>query len=101
MNEIPTVIWVGVALVVIHMALCHVLLQRVKREDATAFVKMGAFHLFWNNTPNSTWRLWKWLCSTEPNIFSAGTRILVWLIRLLTVVFVVWFLFEAASIFLR
>ena len=101
MNEIPMIIWVGIALAAIHMALCHILLQRVKHEDAMAFAKMGGFHLLLNNTPDSTLRLWKWLCSAEPNNFSVSIRILVWLIRLLTVGFVGWFLFVAISIFLH
>lgn len=101
MNEIPADIWTGVALAVAHMALCHVLLARVKRENITTFEKVGAFHLFWNNTPRSTWLFWKWLCSSGPNSFSAGTRILAWTVRLLTVVFLVWFLFQIGSIFWR
>lgn len=99
MNEVPAVVWVGVAMALAHMALCHVLLERVKRENMTAFEKMGAFNLFWNNTPRSTWLFWKWLCSSGPNKFSTGTRILVWVVRLLTVVFLGWFLFQVRFIF--
>lgn len=99
MNEVPVVVWIGVAMAVVHMALCHVLLERVKRENATMFEKMGAFHLFWNNTPGSTWLFWKWLCSSGASNLSVGTRILTWAVRLLTVVFLGWFLVQIGSIF--
>jgi hypothetical protein len=100
MNEIPNAVWVGVAMAIAHMVLCHLLLRRVKRENMAAFEEMGAFDLFGNNTPRSTWLFWKWLCSSAPNGFSTGTLVLAWITRLLTALFLCWFAFQVQLIFL-
>ena len=99
MNNIPMNFWIATCIVVVHVVLCHFILERVKRENPPAFERMGSPHLFLNNTPGSTWLFWKWLCSSDPNSFTVGTRTLAWIIRLLTVVFLGWFLFQVVAIF--
>jgi hypothetical protein len=101
MSEIPAVVWTGVILAVVHMALCHVLLARVKKENPQAYEKSGAFHLFLNNTPHSTLLFWKWLCTSVPNSLSTGTRTLVWVIRAFTLVFLCWFATQVGGMFWR
>ncbi len=101
MSEVPSAIWIGLILAVFHMALCCVLLTRVREESRNDFEELGEFHLIWNNTPQSTVLFWKWLCSTKPHRLSTGTRILVWVIRATTLAFLCWFGLQILSMFLR
>ena len=98
MNQFPLTIWIGVAIAGLHMALCHVLLERIKRENKRVFEEMGSFHLFWNNTPRSTWLFWKWIFSSGANQFTAIVRILTWVIRLISVLFLIWFAVQVGTL---
>ena len=98
MSDIPVGIWVGILLAMLHMWLCHMLLERVKRENTATFHKMGEFHLFLNNTPRSTGLFWKWLCSSAPTNENDGIVRLAGTLRILTVVVLAWFVVQATLI---
>lgn len=99
MNDIPIDFWLAFAVVVVQLVFCHVLTERLKRENPKLYISMGSPHILLNNTPSTVLAFWKWLCSSGPKKESQVIQRIALAVRLLTVAFLAWFVFQSGRVF--
>jgi hypothetical protein len=90
MKNEEILMWGMVAFVVAILSLVHALILRIRREEPRTFEALGSPHLFANNNIRTVWLFWVWLYSSASLLSGSGpSRLIAWLVRVLTLVYLV------------
>jgi hypothetical protein len=89
-NQTLLAVVVGFALVAIHWLLSSSLLAKLERDRPQLFDDLGRPVPFpWEDKQNS-WPFWAWVFSARAHLEQGAVLAMVWCLRVVSAVFIVW-----------